>query len=245
MPHRLSLAQPAQQLFLALMGRCLPAVGRDQSRGNNLGTRRHTYGLPSDPRHVGNPDADIHGQRNNERRTSANAIVAENLNLQWDRTAQSKGISVRFGHGIAGRIDSLVQGEKEVPAEPDANALADQKRRQRDVFVRSLLGHLKHERVCFFYFDKDGCPKGSLHFDGALEYANFDTGLVLRSALLREAPYVMMAHNHPQGEPRPSQEDCSATRRFIEGCRLVGITCTDHLIVAGECVISFRDLGLM
>ena len=42
---------------------------------------------------------------------------------------------------------------------------------------------------------------------------------------------VILAHNHPSGDPTPSKEDCDITRRLIEAGRVLGIRVTDHVIV--------------
>jgi len=56
---------------------------------------------------------------------------------------------------------------------------------------------------------------------------------------------VIIFHNHPSGEPSPSQDDVTLTRRFKEACELVGLLFLDHVIVAGAKSFSFRDAGLI
>lgn len=69
-------------------------------------------------------------------------------------------------------------------------------------------------------------------------------GLVLE-ALAVDARAMLIAHNHPQGSREPSAADRHATRRLAEVGRALGIRLIDHLLFAGEEVVSFRALGLL
>lgn len=56
---------------------------------------------------------------------------------------------------------------------------------------------------------------------------------------------VIIFHNHPSGEPSPSQDDIRLTQRFKEACELVGLVLLDHVIIAGLRFYSFRDQGVV
>ena len=56
---------------------------------------------------------------------------------------------------------------------------------------------------------------------------------------------VIVAHNHPRGDPAPSRADLLTTRRLVEVARPLGIRVIDHLIFADDRVTSFRALGLL
>ncbi len=61
---------------------------------------------------------------------------------------------------------------------------------------------------------------------------------------LREAAYaVMFIHNHPSGDPSPSQQDILLTARLVEAARLLGIEVTDHVIIGSHEWYSFSDHG--
>jgi DNA repair protein RadC len=64
---------------------------------------------------------------------------------------------------------------------------------------------------------------------------------VLREALLRGAVSVLVWHNHPSGDPNPSREDISLTRRIREGCGAIGVPLADHIIVGADTYHSFRS----
>ena len=68
---------------------------------------------------------------------------------------------------------------------------------------------------------------------------------VFASAIEHRAAALICVHNHPSGDPEPSQEDLSITERLVEVGKLVGIPVLDHVIVGGENYTSFADKGLL
>lgn len=64
---------------------------------------------------------------------------------------------------------------------------------------------------------------------------------VFREAIRAGAASLLVAHNHPSGDPEPSHEDSLVTRRLVESGRLLGIPVEDHLILASHSWISLRD----
>ncbi len=64
-------------------------------------------------------------------------------------------------------------------------------------------------------------------------------------ALALDATGLVIAHNHPGGDPTPSAEDVRLTRRFATTCDALGIVLHDHLIFAGGRCESFRRIGLL
>jgi DNA repair protein RadC len=68
---------------------------------------------------------------------------------------------------------------------------------------------------------------------------------VFRVAVLYAAASLVLVHNHPSGDPEPSEEDMSITRRLVECGELLGIGVLDHLVIAARGYVSFRARGLM
>ena len=68
---------------------------------------------------------------------------------------------------------------------------------------------------------------------------------ILHAALDQGAAGLVVAHNHPSGDPRPSPADIEATRRLAETAAALGIILHDHLIFAGGAWVSFREMGLL
>jgi len=68
---------------------------------------------------------------------------------------------------------------------------------------------------------------------------------VFLPAILHSAASVVLVHNHPSGDPEPSEEDLGITRRLVQVGELVGIAVLDHVIVAGRGHVSFRARQLL
>ncbi|MBI4343768.1 MAG: DNA repair protein RadC [Candidatus Omnitrophica bacterium] len=66
---------------------------------------------------------------------------------------------------------------------------------------------------------------------------------VFREAIAAGAAALILAHNHPSGDPAPSAHDVELTRRLSAAGQLLGIEVLDHLIIAGAAVASLRALG--
>ncbi len=66
-----------------------------------------------------------------------------------------------------------------------------------------------------------------------------------RPAIERSAAAVVVAHNHPSGNPEPSQEDIAITRQLAEAGRVLGIPLHDHVIIAGARHTSLAERGLL
>ena len=69
---------------------------------------------------------------------------------------------------------------------------------------------------------------------------------VFKAAILKGATSIILAHNHPSGDPAPSKEDIDLTHRLAEAGGLMGIQVLDHVVVAppGESV-SMKELGIV
>jgi DNA repair protein RadC len=68
---------------------------------------------------------------------------------------------------------------------------------------------------------------------------------VFRAACRWNASSLVLAHNHPSGDPAPSATDLNVTKRLVDAGRILGIGVDDHLIVAGKRYVSFADAGMM
>lgn len=68
---------------------------------------------------------------------------------------------------------------------------------------------------------------------------------VFQPAVAHSAAGVVLVHNHPSGDPSPSQDDLALTRRLVEASRIMGIEVLDHVIVGAKTFLSMRDEGLM
>lgn len=68
---------------------------------------------------------------------------------------------------------------------------------------------------------------------------------VLRQAILNQANSILLVHNHPSGTLKESSADINLTRRISDSGKSMGIPVDDHIIIAGDSYISFRNKGLL
>jgi DNA repair protein RadC len=80
-------------------------------------------------------------------------------------------------------------------------------------------------------------------FEGTLTASSVYPREVVLAALNHNAAALIFAHNHPSGDPKPSPEDVSITRRLVFACRVMGITVHEHIIIGESCYFSFADEG--
>lgn len=101
------------------------------------------------------------------------------------------------------------------------------------------------EVVAFAYLDPEWRLLGLRHASGGGDNVTPPMRAVAADALVLDAAAVLMAHNHPSGDARPSAADRVLTRRLARALDAFGITLLDHVVLAGEAVISFRALRLL
>ncbi len=80
---------------------------------------------------------------------------------------------------------------------------------------------------------------------GSLDHTFMAPREVFRDALLANAAAIVLAHNHPSGDPEPSRDDEHVTRRLVRAGELVGVEVLDHLVVAGERWVSLARRGVV
>jgi len=81
--------------------------------------------------------------------------------------------------------------------------------------------------------------------DGGLSGTVVDSRLIAQAAILSNASGVILAHNHPSGFLRPSEEDKKVTKKIKEALSLFDIHVLDHVILGSENYLSFADEGIL
>ncbi|MFH2203210.1 MAG: DNA repair protein RadC [Elusimicrobiota bacterium] len=120
----------------------------------------------------------------------------------------------------------------------------DEPARVRDQLA--FLAGQRKEHFIAFYLSADN---GLLHREtvsiGTLTASLVHPREVFAPALERSAAAVLVAHNHPSGNPHPSGEDRAATRRLVQAGGILGIPLVDHVVVSEHRYYSFREHGLL
>lgn len=82
-----------------------------------------------------------------------------------------------------------------------------------------------------------------LVYQGTVRESPVRPAEVFRPAVVQQAPGVIVAHNHPSGDPAPSPDDFALTRQLIQAGNLLGVRMVDHVVIAGSGFYSFREGG--
>ncbi|MBD3336904.1 MAG: DNA repair protein RadC, partial [Candidatus Eisenbacteria bacterium] len=80
---------------------------------------------------------------------------------------------------------------------------------------------------------------------GSLDTSIVHPREVFRTAIREATAALILLHNHPSGDPKPSRDDVQTTDRLVRVGQLVGIHVLDHVVLAGSSFFSFREEGLL
>jgi DNA repair protein RadC len=107
-------------------------------------------------------------------------------------------------------------------------------------------GWLVHEQFRVLHLDgKYRLLADEVAGDGAPSFVNVDTRAILARAFEVGSTSIILVHNHPGGDPTPSETDILKTRSIAQGGRCAGLHTIDHIIVAKGEHYSFRAHGLL
>ena len=117
--------------------------------------------------------------------------------------------------------------------------------KQISEYLQQKIGREKKEHFVILYFD----TKNNLIVDdisvGTLNASLIHPREVFSKAILNNASHVIVAHNHPSGDPTPSGDDIATTKRLQEAGRILGIVVADHIVVTNNKYSSLVEMGLI
>ena len=119
-------------------------------------------------------------------------------------------------------------------------------RSSKDIFdlMRYDIGTLPHEEIHLIFLNRGNrVTEVRKMTQGSATASLFDLKMFLKEALLANAQGVIMCHNHPSGQRRPSPEDDNITRRLKRGCESIDLNMLDHIIITSDGFYSYRDEG--
>lgn len=107
------------------------------------------------------------------------------------------------------------------------------------------LAHAETERLRVVLLDTRNRPVRKVDvYQGSLNSSLIRVGEVFREAVRANAASLIVAHNHPSGDPSPSPEDVAVTRAMVEAGRLLDIEVLDHLVLSSTGFVSLKARGL-
>lgn len=107
------------------------------------------------------------------------------------------------------------------------------------------MAHLDQEQLRTVLLDtKNNVQEIVTVYIGSLNSAEIRIGEVFKAAVRWNSAALIVAHNHPTGEPTPSPEDILVTRQIVEAGKLLDIECLDHLVIGQGRFVSMRERRL-
>jgi DNA repair protein RadC len=138
----------------------------------------------------------------------------------------------------AGALRLLESRFKDAPVLGSWQALLD--------YLRADMAFHPVERVRVLYLNaKNMLIRNVPMSEGSVDEAAVHVREVIRLALEYQATAIILVHNHPSGDPSPSQQDIRLTREIIDAGRPLRITVHDHVIIGAKGHASLRAMGLI
>lgn len=114
------------------------------------------------------------------------------------------------------------------------------------IYCRTTMGRRGEEQFRVLFLDsKNKLIADEVLGEGTVDQAPVYPRKVVKRALELNATALILAHNHPSGDPTPSQADIEVTRKVCQAAAAVGLTVHDHVIIGADGAESLRSLGLM
>ena len=167
---------------------------------------------------------------------------AEVIAAPIDRLTEVKGISEKIALDLKIlRAAATKLGQESILGRPvlsSWSALLD--------YCRSAMQFEATEQFRVLFLDR----KKRLIADEVLGQGTVDRAPVypreiLKRALAHESTAIILTHNHPSGDPTPSQSDIDMTKEIVQACKPIRVAVHDHLIIGRNDIVSFKSLGLM
>ncbi|WP_324823372.1 RadC family protein [Sinanaerobacter sp. ZZT-01] len=148
----------------------------------------------------------------------------------------AKSCQIVAGIALGKRIATQPRGKRLRIGSPDevAALFMEELRYLKKEFFRVLLLNTKNEII--------GMEDASI---GNLNSSIVHPREIFCSAIKKSASSMIVVHNHPSGNPKPSQNDLNVTVRLVEAGKLLGISVVDHLIIGDGVYISLKEKGLL
>jgi len=156
----------------------------------------------------------------------------------------NKGKTLKVTADIALDLQLMFEATRRMVAEPLKRTTVISSWSALISYLRVTLAHEPREQFRVLFLDK----KNQLIADevmglGTVDHAPAYPREIMRRALELSSSNVILVHNHPSGDPAPSQGDIDLTKAIVAAGKPLGITVHDHLIVGREGIASLRQIG--
>ena len=112
--------------------------------------------------------------------------------------------------------------------------------------VKPMIADQNKEFFIALYLNtKNGIIKQEVVSVGSLSANVVHPREVFRTACILSASSIIVAHNHPSGDPMPSRQDIELTKKLVEAGKIMGIDVLDHVIIGQDSCYGFQEKGLL
>ena len=112
-------------------------------------------------------------------------------------------------------------------------------------FFAPCFAYAAREQLWVAHVDRQARCIHLASYDGDEQQVDFPVGEIIRDAANLGSAGIVLAHNHPSGDSRPSPSDARSTRKLATVAEALDVTVLDHLIFAGADCASMRRMGLL
>jgi DNA repair protein RadC len=136
---------------------------------------------------------------------------------------------------------------REVVAVPDLDPtyLYDRPEKVAALAQKLLADEVQEVCLAFFLNNRDVLLGYTELARGGFDWVTWDARTMMTAALLCGAKRIVMVHNHPSGDPKPSQRDVAGMKRLIPAADLLGLRVIDHIVVCPDKTVSMAEYGLL
>ena len=136
---------------------------------------------------------------------------------------------------LSRRISALSNEKRDLVSNPiqAADFLAGEMRFLKQEVLRVILLDVKNKVIAAPEISRGGLSSSIVH-----------PREVFKEAIRRSSAAMILVHNHPSGDPTPSADDLSITKKLVKTGKIIGIEVIDHIIIAGDKYLSFKEKAL-
>lgn len=113
-------------------------------------------------------------------------------------------------------------------------------------YCHTTMSHRETEQFRILFLDrKNVLIADEAQGEGTVDHVPVYPREIMRRALELNASALLLVHNHPSGDPTPSEADIAMTQRIRHAAEALSITLHDHIVIGKSCELSFRAEGLL
>ncbi len=174
----------------------------------------------------------------NETKNSINELAKLQLNdlKKFKGVGEAKAVTIAAALEIGRRkSEETISDKTQITSSQSAYSI-----------LKSKLSDLPHEEFWVLYMTRrNTIIKTECISKGGISGTIVDIRLILKPAIEYLASSIILAHNHPSGNLKPSNEDIHLTKKIKDSAKLMDISLQDHLIIGDQNYLSFADEGIL